>query len=520
VGLLAVQAGLSFFRILWFVEVGERALADLRQDVYRRMIEFPMAFFGQRRVGELASRLSSDVSTIQDTFTTTLAEGIRSVINLIVCMGLILYTSVKLTLFMLAMLPVVIVVAIFFGRFIRKISREAQDKLAETNVIVEETLQGIQNVKSFTNELYERARYGSVLQDFVRIVLRLAVYRGAFASFIIFALFGVIIGMLWYGIRLVEVGEMTIGQLTSFIFFTGFIGAAFGSFSEYYAQIQRTIGATERIRELLNEPTEPVNAPETDTHKLRTPLQGKVEFQSVSFRYPSRTEVEVLADVSFTVQPGQQVALVGPSGAGKSTVAGLLLRFHTPQTGTILFDSQAADSYDLTHLRQHLAIVPQDVYLFGGTIRQNIAYGKLDATDAEIRVAAQQANALEFIDQFPQGLDTLVGERGIKLSGGQRQRIAIARAVLRNPTILILDEATSSLDSESERLVQEALDRLMKGRTTFVIAHRLSTIRQADQILVLDHGCVVEAGTHTELMTIPNGLYAQLAGLQFQKLEQ
>lgn len=508
------QGFFSYFRIVLFVGVSERALAALRKDLYTRLIRLPMGYFSQHRVGELTSRLASDISLIQETFTTTLAELLRGLLNLVVGIGIIVYLSPKLTLLMISTFPPIIIAAVVFGRRLRKISRQAQDRLADANTVAEETLQGIQSVKAFANEWFEINRYRRALDEMVKVALRGATMRGAFATFIIVAMFGVIVLMMWYGATLIRTGQLSIGELTSFLIYTVFVGGAVGGFSEYYAQVQRTLGATERVRELLGETVEPVST-EQPNATATNPLQGKVQFESVGFVYPSRPEVQVLRELSFTLEPGQKVALVGTSGAGKSTIISLLLRFYQPQSGTILIDGQSIERFVVTDLRSQMALVPQDVMLFGGTIRENIAYGKLSATDAEVEAAAQQANAHEFITAFPDGYNTVVGERGVKLSGGQRQRIAIARAVLANPRILLLDEATSSLDSESERLVQAALDNLMEGRTTFIIAHRLSTVRNADLILVLQNGQVVERGTHNELMLISGGVYASLANLQF-----
>lgn len=511
---LCLQTVFSYFRVLWFIQIGERTLADLRRTLYQRMIVLPMGFFVNRRVGELASRLSADLSLIQDTFTFTLAEVLRSLINLAVGVSLIFWISAELSLVMLSVFPALILAALFFGRFIRKLSREAQDRLAESGVVVEETLQGVQNVKAFSNEAYEVRRYRTAIDALVRVSLRSARYRGAFVSFLIFALFGSIIFMLWYGARMVSVGQITVGELTSFLIYTTFVGAAFASFGDLYGQIQKAIGATERVRELLHEPTEAI-----DLDKAQGPavqVKGQLRFDGVDFSYPARPEIQVLNQVSFSVEPGQRVALVGPSGAGKSTIVSLLFRFYEPSAGRILLDGKPLSEYDLHGLRRRMALVPQDVFLFGGTIRENIAYGLIGADDAAIETAARRANAHEFITSFPEGYETVVGERGVKLSGGQKQRVAIARALLRDPDLLILDEATSSLDSGSEAAVQEALEELMRGRTTLIIAHRLATIRDADRIVVLEQGRVVETGVHDELMSKPDGLYHLLARLQFQ----
>ncbi len=514
---LGAQAAFGYFQSLWFVEVGERSLNDLRRESYSKIISLPMAFFAQRRVGELTSRLSADLTQLQETLTSTLAQLLRQATILIGGLVLIFYTSVKLTLVMLLSLPVLIALAVYFGRKIRQLSRQAQDKLADSNTVVEETLQGITNVKAFANEAYEINRYRHAVEVYLTTVLRNARFRGAFFSLIIFGLFSAIILVLWVGARFVQAGELTVGELTSFILYTTFVGAAMGSFAELYSQVQRTVGATERIREILREPSEEIDlSPRTMSYAQQLPrLRGEVEFEHVEFSYPTRKEVKVLKGVSFSAKSGERVAFVGPSGAGKSTIVSLILRFYTPDAGRILIDGRDSREYPLTALRNQMSIVPQDVMLFGGTIAENIAYGNPQASEAEIIAAAKQAHAHEFISAFPEGYKTLVGERGIKLSGGQRQRVAIARAILKNPAILILDEATSSLDSESERLVQEALQTLMQGRTTFIIAHRLSTVRTADKIIVVKDGQVVEQGTHQDLMELENGVYRNLSELQF-----
>jgi ATP-binding cassette subfamily B protein len=511
--LLGVQAALSFVQSLWFVEVSERSLADLRRDTYARLIRLPMAFHVRRRVGELNSRLTADLTQILDTIVGAVPHLLRQMVFFIGGIALIALTSPRLTLVMLAAFPALIALAVVFGRLLRRNSRQAQDRLADSNVIVEETLQGVASVKAFTNENHEEQRYRHSLADYLAVVVRGARYRGAFASFIIFALFGAVVLVLWYGSRLVVSGELSAGQLTSFMIYTLFVAGAMGSFAELYSQLQRTLGATHRVRELLAEEPE-----KDDHHYLESAkrLRGDIVFEEVSFRYPSRPDAPVLRDISLAVAPGQRVALVGPSGAGKSTIVSLLMRFYEPRSGRILIDGRDARNYGLRDLRGQMAIVPQDVLLFGGSIAENIAYGRPGASEAEILEAARQANADEFIRSFPDGYQTRVGERGVQLSGGQRQRVAIARAILRDPAILILDEATSSLDSASESLVLQALDRLMEGRTSLIIAHRLSTVRGADRIVVIKDGCTVEAGTHAELLQRDDGVYRTLSQLQLE----
>ena len=509
---LLLQSAFSFFRLSLFINFTEHTLGALRLSLYTNLIKLPMSFFSQKRVGELNSRISSDISQIQDTLTSTIAEFLRQFILIIGGVALLAWGSIKLTLMMLSIVPLVAVAAVIFGRFIRKYSKKVQDQVAESQVVVEETLQGISNVKAFANEWYEIARYNGKIQEIIKTAIKGGKYRGYFASFIIFCLFGSLVAVVWYGVILSINGEMKVGELISFVLYSIFVGASFGGVAELYAQIQKAVGATERVFELLDETPEAISAVE---RKSTEKLKGNVTFHNVKFSYPSRKEIQVLKGVSFKAEYGQKIALVGPSGAGKSTISSLLLRFYDIESGEILIDGKNIYDYQLEDLRGNMSIVPQDVILFGGSIRENIAYGKPDATDAEITEAARQANALLFINGFPEQFDTLVGERGIKLSGGQRQRIAIARALLKNPSILILDEATSSLDSESEKLVQEALETLMEGRTSIIIAHRLATIRNADKILVLDNGVISEAGTHKELLEIENGLYKSLSSLQF-----
>ena len=515
-GVLAVQAASTFFHSTSMTKIGQNAVAALRRDTYARLICLPMSFFGQRRVGELNSRISADLTQIESTLIMAVPQFLRQALLLMGGIALIAFTSGRLTLIMLGAIPPVIILAVVFGRKMRRNSRETQDKLAETGVIVEETLQGIFNVKAFVNEFFEINRYGRSMDAYLRAALHGARLRGAFIAFIVFALFGCIVLVLWSGASLLQNGSITIGQMTRFVLYTAFVAGAMGQFADLYSQVQKAVGATHRVRELLQEQPEfSLNTEGGRPEPAVAALRGEVEFRNVHFRYPSRPEVEVLKGVSLIAKPGEKIALVGPSGSGKSTIISLLLRFYDPDPGELLVDGRSARDYPLAWLRNQMSIVPQEAMLFGGSIFDNIAYGRPGATEAEILEAARRAHADEFIAPFPEGYRTLVGERGVKLSGGQRQRVAIARAILKDPAILILDEATSSLDSESERLVQLALDRLMEGRTTFIIAHRLATVRRADRIVVIQNGMVVESGTHAELYRAEDGLYRHLAELQF-----
>lgn len=511
--LLFLLSLVSFFRVRIFVEVAEKSLADIRKDAYFKLITLPIDFFNNRRVGELNSRLSADLAQIQDTMSSTLAEIVRQLVFLSGGIVLLILVSPKLTLLNLSILPVLVIIAVVFGRFIRQLSKQAQDRLAASNTIVQETLQGISNVKAFVNEGYEAGRYSQALSEVVKVAVKSATFRGIFASFIIFCIFGAVFMVIWYGSTLVAAGEISVGDLTTYILYSMFVAGSMGSFPELYANIQRALGSSERVLELMDQQQEPIPlvAP---LHSDQPKILGNISFKGVNFHYPSRPDHPILHDISFSVPAGQKLAIVGPSGSGKTTLASLLLQFYQPQTGQISIDGRPATEYALHTYRNQVAIVPQDVLLFGGTVLENIAYGKLTATQDEIEDATKRAQAHDFIMALPEGYQTLVGERGVKLSGGQRQRIAIARALLKDPAILLLDEATSSLDSESERLVQEALDELLKNRTAIIIAHRLSTIRDADQIMVLEKGRIQAMGTHSQLMQDTHGLYHHLYELQ------
>ena len=516
IGVFIVNAVFSYFRIYLFAVVTQKTLALLRQTTYNHLIKLPMAFFSDHRVGELNSRISSDIALLQETFTTTIAQFIRQTIIIVGGITILTIISPQLTVFMLAIVPVIAVVARVFGSYIRKLSKESQTKVAESNTIVEETLQAITNVKAFANEAFESLRYKRKTDEVIDVSLKGAKWRGLFVSSIFLAMFGSIVGVIWYGVYLVSQGEgMSTGDLFKFVLYTVFIAGSISGMADFYSQIQKAIGATENLLDILDEVPELIII----NKEVRPQCDlGEVRFKDVSFSYPGRKDVDVLVQINFIVKRGEQVALVGPSGAGKSTIGALMFRFYDPISGQILIDNKPIEDYDLNSLRNRMAIVSQEVILFGGTIRENIEYGKPGASEGEVTNAAQKANAMEFIDRFPEGLNTVVGDRGIQLSGGQRQRIAIARAILKDPDILILDEATSSLDAESESLVQSALELLMKNRTSIIIAHRLSTIRKADKIIVIDKGKVMETGNHDELIAMENGIYRNLNALQIDVL--
>jgi len=509
--LFIAQSVFSFFRVILFTNVTENSLRDMRNDAFQKLIYMPMDFFNRNKVGELTSRISNDITQIQETMRTTIAEFFRQIVIIVGGVILLFYFSWKLALIMIATVPVVAIVAVIFGKFIKKLSKEAQDHSAESNSILEEALMGITNVKSFTNELFIFAKFKKSSGTIRDLNVKSGVWRGAFISFIIFCMFGAIVFIIWQGLLLTQGPnpELSSGDFFSFVMYTMMMGASIGSLPEMYASIQKAIGATENLMIIINESSEQ----DINKGKEKPVISGKVSFEHVAFSYPQRSNVEVLKDVSFTANENETIAFVGQSGAGKSTLASLLLNYYPIIKGAIKFDGVSANEIDLAHLRAHIAIVPQEVILFAGTIRENIEFGKPGATESEIIEAAKQANAYDFVMAFPEGFDTQVGDRGIQLSGGQKQRIAIARAILKNPTILILDEATSALDNESERLVQDALEKLMKGRTSFVIAHRLSTIRNANKILVLNNGEIVEAGNHEELIS-NRGAYAALVEIQ------
>ena len=505
------QSVFSFVRVVLFNNVTENALRDMRNEAFEKLVYMPMDFFNRQKVGELTSRVASDITQIQEVLRTTIAEFFRQIIIVFGGIAFLFFISWKLSLIMLATVPVMAIVAVFFGRYIRKLSKEAQDYIATSNSILEEALTGIANVKAFTNEIFLLGKYKTSTQQTRNLNVRSGIWRGLFVSFIIFCLFGAIVFIIWKGLLMTQGPnpELASEGFYQFVLFTIMMGASIGSLPDLYASVQKAVGATENLLDLLQEEGEKV----AQASNIALQLNGAVRFENLVFSYPQRPDVTVLKGLDFQLEPNQTLALVGQSGSGKSTIANLILQFYQPTSGTIFFGEHNAAQLDIHQLRQHMAIVPQEVLLFSGSILENIRFGRPSATEQEVIEAAKKANAWEFISSFPEQLQTEVGDRGIQLSGGQKQRIAIARAILKNPTILILDEATSALDSSSEKLVQEALEELMKGRTSIVIAHRLSTIRQADQILVLNEGQVVERGTHQDLMA-QNGQYATYVAQQ------
>ncbi len=515
-GLVVAQAIFSYARIHLFSKVTENAIADLRVALFKKITSLEIHFFERRRVGELISRITNDISTLQDIFSFTLAEFIRQIVTLIIGIVMLLLISKKLTLIMLLVFPLFIILAIFFGRFIRKLSKKVQDKLAKANIIVEESFQNINIVKAYNNEAFETYQYKESNKDVIYHAVYAAKYRGMFVGFIILGLMSTIILMIYLSVGMVDSGDISVAKLMEFILYSVFLVGALGGLGDTYAKIQKTLGSSERLVEILGNEAEVERLPDDSSTPIV--IKGGITYKNVHFSYPTRKDIKVLNDINIDITPGERIALVGHSGAGKSTIIQLLLKYYTSDSGDIIIDNK----YTLKNLfpsqiRDHVAIVPQEIILFGGTIRDNIAYGKLNATEDEIINAAKKANAWEFITSFPEGLDSLVGERGVKLSGGQKQRIAIARAIIKDPSILILDEATSSLDAISENLIEQALEQFMPGRTTLIIAHRLSTVKNADKILVLNQGKIIEQGNHEELLNIPNGMYNNLLRLQLQE---
>ncbi len=508
VGALLLQSFITYWRVRGFINSGEGALNEIRSSLFKRMVRLPMNYLTEKRSGELSSRIAGDLAIMRETLITTVPKFGRMIVTLLGGLVVIFLCSWKLSLIMLGSVPVVVLAIAVFGKKIKRYSKATQDALADTNIVVEETIMGIYDTKAFCNEAYEEGRYDSALARFLGVTVDGAKARAAFISFIILVLFSTVAFIVWYGAQMLANGEIDIENYVRFILFSVFVAASLGSVPEIMSQLQVTSGATERIRDLIDEEMEAHYEGDSEVS-----LVGSIRAEGVGFSYPSRPDGKVLDGVDFEVKTGERVALVGPSGGGKSTVFALLLGFYQGHEGELLFDGKPISEIGLKSLRSSIAVVPQEVLLFGGSIEENISYGRPGASRDEVMEAARQANAHDFISDFEDGYETLVGPRGIKLSGGQRQRVAIARAILADPKILLLDEATSALDSESERLVQSALDRLMEGRTSMIIAHRLSTVRNADRILVLQYGKIVESGSHDELMA-RTGTYKLLADTQ------
>lgn len=509
--ILSLQAIFSFSRVYIFALVNERVLADVRSDLFSKYISLPIKYYEKNRTGELISRLSTDISNLQELISLNLAEFSRQIVSLIGGTIIIAIISPELTGTIIILVPSIVIAAIYLSKFIKKISKKVLSATAKSITIAEESFQNIHTVKAYTNEWYESEKYKSAVAVIRNLAIKAGIYRGGFISFVLFAFIGALVFVLWRATGLVEDGTISIGSLLAYVAYTIFIGGSVAGMGDLWGKIVTSMGAADRIVEVLDLDSETI----IKSFK-KTKTTGNIEYKDVVFSYPSRPDINIFNKLSFKISAGETVALVGPSGAGKSTIIQLLLQYYKIDDGQILIDQQDTNQMDIQEVRAKIAIVPQEVILFGGSIRDNIAYGKLEASEDEIIEAARQANCLEFIQQFPEGLDTLVGERGIKLSGGQRQRIAIARAILKNPAILLLDEATSALDSESEKLVQDALEKLMKNRTSIVIAHRLSTIRNADKIFVVQDGQIIESGSHDELVEKDGGAYLKLLKLQYQ----
>ena len=517
-GLVLAQAVLNYAQAYLLAATGERAVAGLRRDLFSRLLEQPPGFFADRRTGELTSRLTTDVGQLQGTISHQIAEFSRQVLSLIGAVALLFLTQPRLTLTALAVVPVAVGTAIVLGRRLRKMSTGVQDRVAESTAVAEEAFSQIRTVQSFVQEDAERTRFGDRVRAVVDAAVLRARVRGVFFGALTFAVYAAAVVVLWQGGILVMQGQLTAGRLFTFLIYTMLIAGSVGSLATFFGNYQESVGAAERVFQLLERPS-PITDP-PDPVPLPAPVEGRIAYEGVSFRYgPDPASPWVLDDVTLRLAPGEIVALVGPSGAGKTTLASLLPRFWDVTQGQILVDGRDIRSVRLADLRRVIGLVPQEPALFSGTIRENIAYARPEAGQAEIAAAARAAHAAEFIDRLPLGYETVVGERGVKLSGGQRQRIAIARAILKDPRILILDEATSSLDTESERLIEDALEKLLVGRTTLIIAHRLSTVRRADRLVVLNHGRIVEMGRHAELLAL-GGLYARLYQQQFREEDQ
>lgn len=508
--LFVVQSIFAMLRGWLFTAAGERIVTQLRGRLFEAILRQDIEFFDHRRTGELTNRLAVDTAAILNTLTINLSMGLRCVLGAVGGGAFLLWMSPRLAVVAMAFIPLAAVATVFFGRKMRGLSHKVHDALAAANVIAEETFAGIRTVRSFAGESHEANRYGEAVDRAYRLAAKRAFAVGGFQGFVTFVGYGALAFMVWFGGRLVTSGDMSIGELTAFLLYTGVVAVSTGTLAGVYADLMKAVGSSQRIFELL----EQKGNLEVEAGEPVGEVAGSLHFEKVDFSYPARPDVTVLRSFDLAVMPGEVVALVGPSGAGKSTVASLVPRFYDPTRGRITLDGTDLSRFEPRSLRQKIGAVMQEPVLFAESIAENIRYGRPDASDEEVRQAARDANAAGFIERMPDGYDTLVGERGVRLSGGQKQRVAVARAVLKNPRILILDEATSALDAESEHLVHEALDRLMEGRTTIVIAHRLSTVRNADRVVVLDQGVAVESGTHIDLMSA-GGYYRRLVERQF-----
>ncbi|WP_414654185.1 ABC transporter ATP-binding protein [Hyalangium sp.] len=508
--ILAIQSVAIALRYYLFTTAGERVVTRLRQNLFASLMSQEVAFFDERKTGELTNRLASDTTVLQSTVSANISMVLRNGAQALGGIGMLFYTSPMLTLVMLAVVPPVAVSAVAYGRRVRKLSKEVQDALAASNEVAEESLSGVRTVRSFAAEKSEVARYRGAVEKAFELARHRARQSSTFMGVASFGGFAAAAAVLWYGGRLVVDGSLSVGGLTSFLVYSMFVAFALGALTELWADFMRASGAAERVFELMDrKPSIPSSGGERLAH-----TQGRVQLQDLRFTYPARPDVPVLQGIDLTIEPGEVVAIVGPSGAGKSTIAAMLGRLYDPQSGRILLDGKDLKELDPEWLRQQIGVVAQEPLLFSSSIADNIRYGKAGASVAEVEAAARAANAHDFIIRFPERYDTLVGERGVQLSGGQKQRVAIARAVLKDPRLLILDEATSALDAESEHLVKDALDRLMRGRTTLIIAHRLSTVMGANRVLVLEGGTVVQSGSHSALMG-QEGLYRRLVERQF-----